>query len=99
MQFLSIYHILWILIFSFSIISVSVPRALSASDLNPIRAPSTGYQPHFHVSGDKIYYVWHEYDGPFRQIFIAVMNVDGTGWRAMKKTSTPFEKVEPRFRG
>ena len=73
MQFLSIYHILWILILSFSIIFVSVPPALSASDLNPIRTTSTGYQPHFHVAGDKIYYVWHEYDGPFRQIFTAVM--------------------------
>ena len=65
MQFLSIYHILWILIFCFSIISVSVLPALGASDLNPIRTPSTGYQPHFQVSGNKIYYVWHEYDGPF----------------------------------
>ena len=51
-----------------------------------IRAPSTGYQPHFHASGDKIYYVWHEYGGPFRQIFTAEMNIDGTGWRAERGT-------------
>ena len=97
MQFLSIYQFLWILIFSFSIISVSVPPALSASDLNPIRAPSTGYQPHFHVSGNKIYYVWHEYDGPFRQIFTAEMNIDGKGWRAEKRTSGQYDKVFPQL--
>jgi hypothetical protein len=97
MQFLSIYHILWILIFSFSIISVSVPPALNASDLNLIRAPSTGYQPQMQVSGDKIYYVWHEYDGPFRQIFTAEMNIDGTGWRAEKRTSGQYDKVFPQL--
>ena len=72
MQFLSIYHIFWILIFSFSIISVSVLPALGASDLNPIRAPSTEHQPHFHVSGDKIYYVWHEDHGPTEPIWVAI---------------------------
>ena len=47
-------------------------------------------------SGNKIYYVWHEYDGPFRQIFTAEMNVDGTGWKA-KRTSGQFDKVFPQL--
>ena len=53
-------------------------RVSIASDLILTQTPSTGYQPQFQVSGDKIYYVWHEYDGPFRQIFTAEMNIDRT---------------------
>jgi hypothetical protein len=68
-----------------------------ASDLIPARTPSTGYQPQMQVSGDKIYYVWHEYDGPFRQIFTAEMNIDGTGWRAEKRTSGQYDKVFPQL--
>jgi uncharacterized protein (DUF3820 family) len=68
-----------------------------ASDLILIQTPSTGYQPQFQIFGDKIYYVWHDYDGPFRQIFTAQMNLDGTGWKAEKKTSGPFDKVFPQL--
>jgi hypothetical protein len=68
-----------------------------ALDFAPIRTPSTGYQPQFQVSGNKIYYVWHEYDGPFRQIFTAEMNIDGTGWKAEKRTSGQFDKVFPQL--
>jgi len=68
-----------------------------ASDLTLLRTPSTGYQPQFQVSGNKIYYVWHEYDGPFRQIFTAEMNRDGTGWKAEKRTSGQFDKVFPQL--
>ncbi len=68
-----------------------------ASDLLPIRTPSPGYQPQFQVSGNKIYYVWHEYDGPFRQIFHAAMNIDGTGWKAEKRTSGQYDKVFPQL--
>jgi len=73
------------------------PSGCMASDLNAIRTPSTGYQPQFEVSGDKIYYVWHEYDGPYRQIFTAEMNVDGTDWRAEKRTFGQFDKVFPQL--
>jgi hypothetical protein len=73
------------------------PPGSIASDLNAIRAPSTGYQPQFEVSGNKIYYVWHEYDGPYRQIFTAEMNVDGTGWKADKRTSGQYDKVFPQL--
>ena len=79
-------------IFCFFILQVSF-----ASDLLPLRTPSTGYQPQFQVSGSKVYYVWHEYDGPFRQIFTAEMNIDGTGWRAEKRTSGQFDKVFPQL--
>lgn len=58
-----------------------------ASDLVIIQPPATGYQPQFQVSGNKIHYVWHEYDGSFRQIFTAEMNIDGTDWKAEKRTS------------
>jgi len=68
-----------------------------ASDLIPARTPSTGYQPQMQVSGDKIHYVWHEYDGPFRQIFTAEMNIDGMGWRAEKRTSGQYDKVFPQL--
>lgn len=68
-----------------------------ASDFVPYRTGSTGYQPQLQVSGNRIFYVWHEYDGPFRQIFTAGMNVDGTGWKAEKRTSGPFDKVFPQL--
>jgi len=79
-------------LFTFLTLSVS-----SASDLNAVRTPSTGYQPQFQVSGNKIYYVWHEYDGPSRQIFTGEMNIDGTGWKAEKRTSGRFDKVFPQL--
>ncbi len=73
------------------------PPVLMALDLNAVRTPCTGYQPQFQVSGDKIYYVWHEYDGPYRQIFTAEMNINGTGWKAEKRTSGQFDKVFPQL--
>jgi len=69
----------------------------TAAELISIRTPSTGYQPQFQVSGNKIHFVWHEYDGPFRQIFTAEMNIDGTGWKAEKRTSGQFDKVFPQL--
>jgi hypothetical protein len=83
--------------FSFVICLLSAYSASIASDLFLVQTPSTGYQPQFRVSGNKIYYVWHEYDGPFRQIFTAEMNLDGTGWKAEKRTSGPFDKVFPQL--
>ena len=68
-----------------------------ANDLSPTRTSSTGYQPQFEVSGNKIYYVWHEYDGPYRQIFTSEMNADGTNWKAEKKTSGQYDKVFPQL--
>jgi hypothetical protein len=68
-----------------------------ASDLIFIRTPSTGYQPQFQVSGNRSYYVWHEYDGPFRQIFTAEMNIDRTGWKAEKRTSGQYDKTFPQL--
>jgi hypothetical protein len=76
---------------------LSLPPAPIASEILPIRTSSTGYQPQMQVSGDKIYYVWHEYDGPFRQIFTAEMNIDGTGWKETKKTHGPYDKVFPQL--
>jgi len=69
----------------------------TAFSLISFQTPSTGYQPQFQAFGDKIYYVWHEYDGPFRQIFKAEMNNDGTGWKAEKLTSGQFDKVFPQL--
>lgn len=68
-----------------------------ADNLNPVRTPSTGYQPQFQVSGSKIYYVWHEYDGPYRQIFTAEMSTDWKGWKAEKRTSGQFDKTFPQL--
>ena len=69
----------------------------TASDLILTQTPSTGYQPQFRVSGNRIYYVWHEYDGPFRQIFTAEMNIDGKGWKAEKRTSGQYDKTFPQL--
>ena len=68
-----------------------------AFNLILIQTPSTGYQPQFQIFGDKICYVWHEYDGPFRQIFTAEMKIDGTGWKTEKRTSGQFDKVFPQL--
>jgi hypothetical protein len=77
--------------------AIFVPSLSISSDLLATRTPSTGYQPQFQISGNKAYYVWHEYDGPFRQIFTAEMNTDGTGWKAEKRTSGQFDKVFPQL--
>ena len=86
-----------LIIFYFIFFCLFVPSISLPSDLSPIRTPSTGYQPQFQVSGNKIYYVWHEYDGPYRQIFTAEMNINGTGWKAEKRTSGQFDKVFPQL--
>jgi len=79
------------------LISLIILQTSLAADFVPIRTPSTGYQPQFQVLGNKSYYVWHEYDGPYRQIFTAEMNIDGTGWKAEKRTSGQFDKVFPQL--
>jgi len=84
-------------IFSQTIFVFSILPLCFAADLTLLRTPSTGYQPQFQVSGNKIYYVWHEYDGPFRQIFTAEMSIDRTGWKAEKRTSGQFDKVFPQL--
>ena len=82
----------FLIFFSFFSPSISFP-----SDLISLRTPSTGYQPRLQVSGDKIYYVWHEYGGPYRQIFTAEMSIDGTAWKAEKRTSGQYDKVFPQL--
>jgi hypothetical protein len=80
-----------------SLILIFIPSLSISSGLLIHRTPSTGYQPQFQVSENKIYYVWHEYDGPYRQIFTAEMNINGTGWKAEKRTSGQFDKVFPQL--
>ena len=84
--------LLYLIFFSLFISSICFP-----SELIPMRTPSTGYQPQFQVSANKAYYVWHEYDGPFRQIFTAEMSIDGTAWKAEKRTSGQYDKVFPQL--
>ncbi|OGQ11662.1 MAG: hypothetical protein A2026_18335 [Deltaproteobacteria bacterium RBG_19FT_COMBO_46_12] len=76
---------------------IFILRPSFGSNLVIIKTSSTGYQPQFQVSENKIYYVWHEYDGPFRQIFTAEMNIDGTGWKAVQRTSGRYDKVFPQL--
>ena len=83
-----------VLFFTFSLLCTFPAYA---NDLILMRTPSTGYQPQFQVAGNRIYYVWHEYDGPYRQIFTAEMNVNGTGWKAAQRTSGRFDKVFPQL--
>lgn len=68
-----------------------------ADDLSLMRTPSTGYQVQFQVVGNRIYYTWNESDEKFRQIWMAEMNIGGTGWRATQRTTTPFDKYEPQL--
>jgi hypothetical protein len=86
-----------IMIISLLLCSSPKPSISTAADFHPVRTSSTGYQPQFQVSGSKIYYVWHEYDGPFRQIFTAKMAIDGRGWEAEKRTSGQYDKVFPQL--
>jgi hypothetical protein len=87
----------WLRLLTVLIVSLSGAAAALADDLLLMRTPSTGYQPQFQVAGEKIYYVWHEYDGPYRQIFTAEMSVNGTGWKAAQRTSGRFDKVFPQL--
>jgi len=73
------------------------PRISISSDLIPIQTSSTGYQPRLQVSGNKIYFVWHDYDGPSRQIFTGEMSLEGTGWKSEKRTKGKYDKTFPQF--
>ncbi len=92
---------LFFITFPIIFLSLLVLEFSFASDLIAIQNGSTGYQPQFQVSGEKVYFVWHKYDGPFRQIFTGEMNIDGTGWKAEKRTSRSYnydyDKVFPQL--
>jgi hypothetical protein len=65
-------------------------------------SPYDKHNPQFQVNGEKIYLTWHEADGPdWRkakyQIWTAETKVDGTGWQATKRTTTPFDKYTPQL--
>ena len=81
-----------LILFSLFISSLSI-----ASDLIAIQTPSTGYQPQFQVSGNKIYYVWEESDGNYRQVWTGMMGKAGTGWSAEKRTTSPYGKYDPQL--
>jgi uncharacterized pyridoxamine 5'-phosphate oxidase family protein len=81
----------WIFLFFFTF------SPTLAQNFLPQKTPSTGYQPQFQVGKEKVYLVWHEYDGPFRQIFTAEMNLDGSGWRPTQRTFGRFDKVFPQL--
>ncbi|TSA26337.1 T9SS C-terminal target domain-containing protein [bacterium] len=55
------------------------------------------YAPQLQVVGDKIYYVWYEYDGSKCQIWTASMDADGTGWSATERTTSSYDKEDTQF--
>ena len=56
------------------------------------------YSPQFQVVGSVIYYVWREMDAAAKyQIWTAVMNTDGSGWVATKRTTSAYSKYEPQL--
>ncbi len=56
------------------------------------------YYPQLQVVGTKIYYVWGEWDGSLdQQIWTAVMDIDGTGWTATKRTTSAYNKYFSQF--
>ncbi|RJQ25518.1 MAG: hypothetical protein C4589_10980 [Peptococcaceae bacterium] len=68
-----------------------------------VQRTTTPYEkkvPQMHVVGSKIYYVWAEKEsypyGPF-QIWTAEMNIDGSGFVATKRTTTPNSKYSPQM--
>lgn len=63
-----------------------------ANDFIPQKTPSTGYQPQHQVSGDKIYYVWHEYDGPTEPIRVASEKIAETSDPRKATIESAFEK-------
>ena len=70
------------------------------SDFSPSQRTTGGlsdkYNPQQQVVGTKIYYVWHELEGSYNQIWTAEMNTDGTGWTAKKRTTTAYSKDDPQ---
>jgi len=55
------------------------------------------YDPQLQVVGDKIYYVWSEYDGTYVQIWTGEMDTDGTDWEATKRTTSAYHKYAPQL--
>ena len=54
--------------------------------------------PQLQVSENKIYYVRQQPDATKnRQIWTMEMNIDGTGWKEVQRTSTPFDKQFPQL--
>jgi hypothetical protein len=60
-------------------------------------SPFDKYTPQIEVDDEKIYYVWEESDGKYRQIWSAVTNRDGTEWRSEKRTRSLYGKYDPQF--
>ena len=67
----------------------------------PIKKTTSAYSkyyPQLQVVSNKIYYVWAEIDdGDKMQIWTAVMNADGTGWIATKRTTSAYSKMYPQL--
>jgi hypothetical protein len=55
------------------------------------------HEPQLQVVGNKIYYVWVEYDGSDVQIWTGKMNTNGTGWVATQRTTSANNKYEPQL--
>ena len=55
------------------------------------------YNSQFQVVGDKIYYVWEEWDGRCYQIYMASMNTDGTGFSILYNTTGDSGKNGPQL--
>lgn len=55
------------------------------------------YNIRLQVFGDKIYFVWDEYDGSNYQIWTAVMDIDGSNFTATKRTTSATDKQHPQL--
>jgi len=60
--------------------------------------PFDKYTPQLKVVGNELYYVWEESDGKVRQVWTAVVNKDGTGWRSEKRTKSLMENTILSFK-
>jgi len=54
-------------------------------------------RPQLQVVGNLIYYTWQESDASGIQIWLGTININGTGWVAVKLTSSATNKTLPQF--
>ena len=68
---------------------------LGGGDTKRTTSATNKDRPQIQVVEDTIYITWQEGGTP--QIWLGTMNINGTGWSAVKLTSTAYAKTYPQF--
>ena len=98
----SLKRIFPLLLVIFLITQFFVVIKVSAAEFIATQKTSTSsnkIDPQLQVVGTKIYYVWEELDRECKcsQIWTAEMNIDSTGWKAIKRTTSGYTKWNPQL--